>query len=254
MEIWGPRLAPELTLRREGAGFLGRRSPKEIEVGDDGFDEVVSVQGPLDAGARASSIPTCAMPSRPGARPAGPAGPPAALGLRPARRRRAARSTFRSTCRSCGGASEDQELTWPARSTWTAEYKLPEVLRAALDLAGRLEVPEHLADRLADNLKSEPEAGVRRKTLARLLSEFPEAAESAAALRTAARGDPDADVRFGPRSRSARKGRDVLLGVAAGEGAEDATTARAVAALDRLADGRGGPRAAARARCARDGF
>ena len=203
VEIWGPRLAPELTLRREGAGFLGRRSPKEIEVGDEGFDEVVSVQGPLtlalalldpDLRHAVATLVGGRLNLR-GHRPLWVSGQLDAGVLRldipehvPQLRRR----------------QEDRELDLAGEVYLEGRYKLPDVLRAALDLAGRLEVPEHLAARLADNLKSEPEAGVRRKTLARLLSEFPEAAESAAALQ-AARDDPDADVRVRPRSRSASR-------------------------------------------------
>ena len=231
VEIWGPQLAPELTLRREGLGFLGRRSAKEIEIGDDGFDKEVSVQGPLtlalallnpDLRHAVATLVGGRLDLR-GHRPLWVTGQLDAGVLRldlpehvPQLRR----------------GPEEQKLDLAGEVYLEGRYKLPDVLRAALDLARRLEVPERLAARLADNLKTEPEAGVRRKTLARLLSEFPEAPESAAALQ-AARGDPDADVRVRAAVALGKQGRDVLLGVAAGEGALDATTARAVAALDR---------------------
>ena len=47
----------------------------------------------------------------------------------------------------------------------------------------------------------------------------------------AGQDDPDADVRVRAAIAMGKEGREVLLGVAAGEGAEDATSARAVAAL-----------------------
>jgi hypothetical protein len=45
VQLWGPNLAPGLTLRREGDSLLGQRSSKEIEVGDRAFDRAVAVQG-----------------------------------------------------------------------------------------------------------------------------------------------------------------------------------------------------------------
>jgi HEAT repeat protein len=230
VEVWGPRLAPGLTLRREGAGFLGRRAPKEIEVGDEGFDKVVSVQGSLTQ-ALALLDPDLrhAFATLMGGR----------LDLRGHR-------LLWITGQLDDGVLRlnlpehmpllrrpvDDQKTPPAGEVYLdGSYTLAAALRAAVDLAGRLVVPADLAARLAANLKAEPEPGVRRKALARLLSEFPEAAVTEAALR-AGRDDPDADVRVRAAVALGKQGRDVLLAVAAGEGAEDSTTARAVAALD----------------------
>jgi len=112
------------------------------------------------------------------------------------------------------------------------EHKLPMVLRAAIDLAKRLVAPDDVARRIADNQAGEPEAGVRLKALLTLLREFPEHEATREAL-IAAREDPDAEVRVRAGIALKADGRDVLLGVAGGEGAEDATSARAVEALGR---------------------
>jgi HEAT repeat protein len=63
-----------------------------------------------------------------------------------------------------------------------------------------------------------------------LAREFPKHPATREAL-LAAREDPDAEVRLRAALELGDEGRDVLLALASGEGAEDATTARAVAAL-----------------------
>jgi len=232
VEVWSPRLAPNLTLRAEGVGaFLGVRDRKEIEVGDEDFDRQVSVRGT----------------------------PALALALLDPEMRRTVRAMLRGRLVVRGhsplwasGRLEEGVLRIdvPARSSFArgrpvrhseepepagdayldGEYKLPAILRAALDLAARLVVPEDLPRRIASNLAGEPEPRVRQRAFLTLLREFPEHAATREAL-AAAREDPDADVRVRAGIALGADGRDVLLGVAGGEGAEDATSARAVAAL-----------------------
>jgi HEAT repeat protein len=108
--------------------------------------------------------------------------------------------------------------------------RLPEVLEAVLALARRLAPPEDLARRLADNLKAEPEAGVRVQCLTTLSREFPDHPATRGAV-LAAREDPDAAVRLRAGMALGPEGRGVLLAIASGEGAPDETTARAVALL-----------------------
>jgi hypothetical protein len=206
VEIAGPGLAPGLTLRPEDRSVFASRSPREIEVGDDEFDQEVSVQG-LPAVALAVLDPST---------------------------RHAVRTLLRGPFQPRGhpplrvtGRLDEGRLRVDVPQ---GGEKLPAVLRAALDLAGRLLVPQELAGRLASNLASEPKNGVRRTTLRTLAREFPEAEATRQALR-AARDDPDAEVRLGAGIALGVEGRDVLLALAAGEEAEDATSARAVTAL-----------------------
>jgi len=119
-------------------------------------------------------------------------------------------------------ASEGGSLGRPER--------LPEVLEAALAFARRLEPPADVARRIAENLRDEPLPGVRVRSLTVLVREFPDHPATREAL-LAAREDPDAEVRLRAAAELGEEGRDVLLALAEGEGAEDATTARAVTAL-----------------------
>jgi HEAT repeat protein len=230
VEVWGPRLAAGLTLRPEGEGtILGRRDRKEIEIGDEDFDQAVSVHGPsalalalLDSDMRRAVASL--MRGR--------------LGLPGHRRFWASgrlehgvlRIDLPEEVRPRQSHYSAAELLPAGEAQVESRQMLPAVLRASLDLAGRLALPEHLAERLASNLRAEPEAGVRRKTLAVLLGEFPEAAATEPAAR-ASLLDPDADVRLHAAVALGKDGRGVLLALAGGEGAEDATNARAVAAL-----------------------
>jgi HEAT repeat protein len=107
---------------------------------------------------------------------------------------------------------------------------LGEVLSQAVALGHRLATPENVPRRLAENLESEPVAGVRLQLLTTLAREFPDDAATREAL-LAAREDPDAEVRLRAGIALGPEGRDVLLAIAGGEGAPDETTERAVAAL-----------------------
>jgi hypothetical protein len=231
LEISGPDLASGLTLLPEGRQgmFFRSRHPKETEVGDEDFDRLVSVQGP----------------------------PALALAVLDADMRRTVRALLRGSLEVRGhrplwasGSVRDGVLRvdLPQRAPQLrrqegskdppqggdayldGEHKLPAVMRAALDLAARLIRPDDLASRLASNMLRESEAGVRLRTLQVLLREFPRHAATREAVR-AGYTDPDAEVRVPAAIALGPDGRDVLLGVAHGEGAEDATSARAVKAL-----------------------
>ena len=104
------------------------------------------------------------------------------------------------------------------------------MLTEVVSLARRLATPADVARRLADNLKTEPVAAVRLQCLATLAREFADHPATGEAL-LAAREDPDAEVRLRAAIALGPKGREVLLAIAGGEGAEDATTERAVLAL-----------------------
>jgi HEAT repeat protein len=230
VQLWGPGLGPGLTLRREGDSFLGRRDPKEIEIGDSAFDRAVAIQGSpalalalLDPDMRraVAGLVQGRLELR-GHRPLWISGRLAAGVLRVDLPDRVPH--LRLPAGSGGDLAQAGAVYLDGPST------LPAVLRAAVEVARRLSSPENLAQRLAANFKTEPEAGVRRKLVATLLREFPEAEVTTATLRGGLQ-DPDADVRVRAATLLGKEGHEVLLGVARGEGAEDATTARAVAAL-----------------------
>ena len=224
-EIWGPRLAPGLTLRSEAERF-GRRSRREVEIGDSDFDQQVSVQG----------SPALALALLdPGARHAVAAlvrgdlyrlGQPRLAAVGRVVDGSLQIELYESPPEMLPPSGGQQPPTHLDRRT-----RLSMALRVAVELASRLLAPPETAERLAANLTAEPDAGVRRKLLAMLLREFPEAPVTEAAVR-AAKNDTDAEVRVRAAIALGKDGRDVLLALARGDGAEDAMNARAVAALD----------------------
>ncbi len=242
VEVWSPSLITNLTLRAEGVGaFLGLRDRKEIEVGDDDFDRQVSVRG-TPALALALLDPDMRRTVRAmlrghlmvrGHSPLWVSGrlEEGVLHIDVPERSSVARggpAFLREVEALVARRSDKPDLR--DKACLDGEGKLPAILRAALDLAGRLVVPEDLPRRIASNLASEPEPRVRQRAFLMLLREFPEHAATREAL-AAARADPDADIRLRAGIALGADGRDVLIGVAGGEGAEDATSARAVAAL-----------------------
>jgi HEAT repeat protein len=232
--VSGPGLPEDLTVRPEGLATALRsaRGAREIEIGHDAFDAAAWVQGSpavvravLDAEARG-----------------------AIRALFEGRLERKGRSPFWATGRIEEGVLrvDVPEMKPPTRGQESpsadgiapavgSDYvgrpeRLPEVLEEVVALARRLAPPSDVARRLADNLKTEPVAGVRRQCLTALAREFPDHPAAREAL-LAAREDPDAEVRLRAGIALGPEGRETLLGVAGGEGAEDETTERAVAAL-----------------------
>jgi len=108
--------------------------------------------------------------------------------------------------------------------------RLPDAVEAVLELARRLVAPASVPDRLAGNLKGEPDAGVRLRLLDVLTSAFPAERTTSEALRIAL-DDVDADVRARAALALGHSARPVLLAIAHGEGATDKTSATVVATL-----------------------
>jgi HEAT repeat protein len=233
--VSGPAMPAGLTVRPEGLGTAIRsaRGVREVEIGHDAFDAAAWIEGNatlaravLDAGTRQSL-----------------------RALFDGRLERPDRSP-----RWASGRLEDgvlrvdvPEVPYPSRGRGRGEDgqrgeepgafvylsgldHLGEILTLTIALAQRLATPRDLARRLADNLKSDPVAGVRLQLVNTLAREFPDDPTTRAALRTA-REDPDAEVRLRAGIALGPEGRDVLLAIAAGEGAPDETMERAVAAL-----------------------
>ena len=73
--------------------------------------------------------------------------------------------------------------------------RLPEVLATLRTVARRLVAPADIALRLAENLRSEPAAGVRLQGLLMLLREYGNHPAAREAL-LAARADPSAEIRL----------------------------------------------------------
>jgi len=221
-----------LTVRPEGvvSAIRGSRGVREVEIGHDAFDAAAWVEGSptlaravLDSGNRkALRALLDGRLERPGHSPFWASGrledgvlevevpevPPVA----------------RARGERVGGEE-------PGAPVYLGSHEhLGEVLTLAIALARRLATPADVPRRLAENLRSEPVAGVRLQVLTTLVREFPDEPATRAALR-AAREDPDAEVRLRAGTALGPEGRDVLLAIAGGEGAPDGTTERAVAAL-----------------------
>ena len=231
--VSGPGLAGDLTVRPEGARDLLRtvRGAREIEIGHDTFDGAAWVQGrPAVVRAVLDSDTRRALRA-----------------LFEGRLERPRLSPFWATGRvdegvlrvevpevappTTGGENTGPGTAWAVGGDYVGGLnRLHEVLPAVLALARRLAAPEDVPRRLAENLKSEPVAGVRLQVLTTLTREFPDHPATRDAL-LAAREDPDAEVRLRAGIALGPEGRDVLLAIANGEGAPDQTTEQAVAAL-----------------------
>jgi hypothetical protein len=205
------------------------RDRRDVLLGDNAFDETVTVQGPealalalLDSDTRRGVASLIAgrldLPGHPPLWVSGRV----SWGV--------LRLDLADAVLQLRRVGSTEELPQAGDVYLDGEYQLPAVLLAAVDLGTRLLAPNDLPGRLAANLQSEREAGVRRRLLGMLLREFPESQATRAAVRTACH-DPDAEVRLRAAIALGKEGRPVLLGVAGGEGAADETAASAVAAL-----------------------
>jgi HEAT repeat protein len=236
LSISGPGLSPDVTVQPEGLGGSGRVA-REIEVGDPEFDRAAWVEGPpalvrslLDGDTRR------ALRSLFGERLVRPRLAPfwAEGRLDEGVLRVDVPEVTPPSTTDLGGAlqliPEDDRLAGAADAYVGGLARLPDVLRLVVALARRLEAPEDVPRRLADNLRSEPVAGVRLQCLTTLAREFPSHPATREAL-LAAREDPDAEVRLRAGIALGAEGRELLLAIAGGEGAPDETTARAVREL-----------------------
>lgn len=111
---------------------------------------------------------------------------------------------------------------------------LADVIGGVLDVARRLTAPADLAARIAENLRGEPEEGVRLQSVTALARQFPHHPATREAL-LAARLDPSDEVRLQAAIALGNWGREILLDLVETT-ASDSCAARAVQALG------GGPR------------
>ncbi len=229
--VSGPAMPAGLTIRPESMRSVlrGARGVREVEVGHDTFDAAAWIEGNATVARAVLDAPTRrALRALFGGRLQQPGHTP----------------FWASGCLEGGVLRVDVPRSAPSRDPLAdgssedpgayaylgGQEHLGEVLAEVLSLARRLATPEDAARRLADNLKTEPVASVRLQCLATLAREFTDHPATGEAL-LAASEDPDAEVRLRAGVALGPKGRDVLLAIAGGEGAEDATTERAVLAL-----------------------
>jgi hypothetical protein len=227
VRISGPALGPTLTLRPEGAEDARRRARgwQEIEVGDAPFDRAFWVEGlPLEVRAILDADTRQALLSlfegylvRPRLAPFYAKG-------------RLEQGVLRIELPEARVQEPDAYMLWDYSASLSGGLHFTDALRAALALAERLVTPRDAPRRIADNLKREPLPGVRQQCLTALVRELPDQPLTREAL-LAARQDPDAGVRLRAGAALGAEGRELLLRLALGDGADDATTDRAVASL-----------------------
>ncbi len=124
----------------------------------------------------------------------------------------------------------DGVLRLECRDSLLASQNVSELLRGGLALARRLVAPEDIPPRIAENLRREPEPGVRLNALLTLAREFPGHPARREAL-LAARSDESNEVRLRAAMALGEEGRQTLRDLASSETVDDACAARAVAAL-----------------------
>jgi hypothetical protein len=222
--VSGPGLLPDLTLRRESAATARqrRRGVREIEVGDEEFDRTTWVLGQtattraiLDAETRLAV--RCLLQGffeRSGVMWYW------AIGEIEAGRLQVDLPEVSPPLRGAG----------PKSPVLAGRAAFPGALQATMALARRLVTPADIPRRLLENATRDPEPAVRGHCLMTLVGEF-EGHPAARQALLAGREDPDAEVRLRAAIGLGPEGRDVLLALALGEGAEDQTTERAVAGL-----------------------
>jgi HEAT repeat protein len=237
--LGGPGLASDLTVRPQGLGTTLRAAvgEREIEVGDEAFDRVAWIQGSPGLAHALLDRPTReafrslfgGYLSRPGKMPffasASLDGGSLRIDVPEVLRMGEGQEGMFEVLVDALAGNERRERACLGRLE-----RLPEVLEAVLAFARRLEPPADVAKRIAENLRDEPEPGVRARGLTALVREFPNHPATRKAL-LAACEDPDAEVRLRAATALGDQGRGVLVALAGGEGAEDATTAKAVTAL-----------------------
>jgi hypothetical protein len=125
----------------------------------------------------------------------------------------------------------DGRLCLDCRDGWgTSSDQVAELLRGGLRLAEQLTLPPDIPLRIALNMKTEPEPGVRLTSLLTLAREYPKNPATRTAL-LAALQDESAEVRLRAGMALGEDGWSTLLALVASPATDDACAARAVAAL-----------------------
>ncbi len=164
---------PGVKLRRE---VYKPRGAREVEIGDESFDSAFFVEGPV----RLLSV------------------------LLDADARRLLLEVDKEGRLGISGGEIRLE-------TW--ERNLASHLLHLLDIARRFSEPADVAERLTENARQDPEAGVRLHNLLLLAREFPGEPGTVETLRSAL-SDPSSQVRLRAALALGGETRDILLGVA----------------------------------------
>ena len=189
-------LPPSLTLKLETASS---RSVRDLELGDDAFDEEVYVQG-------SAALVQAMMDAETRAR---------------------VRSMVGNDVTVQGGQLQsiiDDQYALGAGTPIAA------VLPLLLEFAERLVRPADLVDRLMANARRDPVAGVRQANLSTLAREFASHPLTKPTL-LAGLSDPKDEVRVRAATLLGPEGAPVLLEIATDESADDGCAGRAIIAL-----------------------
>jgi HEAT repeat protein len=197
----------DLTLRAESGPAAADEGPaREIETGDEPFDRVFHVTGPMAAVRAVLTAPMRAD----------------LLSLR-----------AEADLEVVGGELR-AHIPWKPSPLARTEPLLLRTLPRLLEAAHALRPPSDLPDALATNALSDPEPSVRIGNLLALVREWPALEITASTLRAAC-ADADEGVRVRAAIALGAAGSDVLLEVARRASAHDRPAARAIVALgDRL--------------------
>jgi hypothetical protein len=183
---------------------------REIELGDERFDDHVWVHGPPEIVRALLDAETRDIVRR-------------LLGGRlelPGRRPLAVSDVAM--------ANGELSVTLVEHTTPPSVHKLEEAIETLLELAQRLERPPEVASRLAANLEHEPQWRVRLRGLELLATNYPNDPATIAAMRHGLR-DRHAAVQLQAAVALGEEGRDTLLAIAAGDVDDD--SARAIELL-----------------------
>lgn len=115
------------------------------------------------------------------------------------------------------------------RAEEDSDEKLPALLPRLLDAGRRFDQPPNVPRRLAENVRQDPEAGVRFQSLRVLIREHPGEPETAEALHAAC-SDPSPEIRLQAAKELGPEAHDVLLKIAESL-VDDILCAEAVSAL-----------------------
>ena len=165
---------------------------REIEIGDQPFDDMFLIQGPV----------------------------PLVLALLDAETRRLLISV---------NLKSPLEMSHGGLRVDLADEKIPSLLPLLLDIGQRFAQPIDIPQRLAENALRDPKAGVRLQNLLLLIREHPEDPRTAEVLRTAC-SDSSPEIRLRAAKESGAEGRGILLEVAESL-SDDSLCAEAVSAL-----------------------